>query len=1414
MNGGGEVSNSGVVVGMRAGAAAFVLGLSLAGQQVAGVAAADSGPSDDQSISADSSANEVNRTVGPRGSTAVRSPAKSGRVASRQDTSSAQGGAGVASRGTGKQELGKQDIARSNPARAALRLAAAATTAPPTAAALLDNGAQAFPHRRSVGAAAPSAASAVAKVWRGLPVADGVTMGVPDRTAAVSEPLSTQVRTASETFFNRLANVLIDLPANNVTSYLEGALLMVRKTFFNYGPQIAPSTPYMSGDGNIKGRLGGFDLEGDSLTYRVVEAPSFGTVSLGADGGYVYTPGLQYGGTDAFTVEVASARPPLAINLLAPLANNVSRLVEVQVGVPLPAAPFDGSGQSQQSRNDVALYLPDASGHITVRKSPLGNLFTATVTLADTPSDTPVKWMDSTGDLGEVSLDGVMKLWPALQAKAIHSGASMDMGVIFTADDNTEHALLMSEVSMSRNTNGQYVLTGRLTPDTEARPDSVDRWDVVGLGLKAQYENFRTTYGIDNQMGLAPAEIDFRSAAVFADTASPVSYEQYGLYAFDHQQAADSGGAAEPAPSLTSAVPVPENATSEVSASIPLGQSFVIGRRDGTVELWTNDVKQVLQAPIALGGVRQILEYDRPLQDAGGKFIAGNFTGSIKGDVLTVTAMGAGSEVVVGQEITGAGVAPGTYITEFIAPETARCTEKSSSGDCTKSVGGQGGTDGGAGTYKVSKAQTVASTVITQPTTLAKAPGFVVSLDDGRIRLWSATDGWIELHGVGESFRPESIVTYGEGIAVGTINGEVWKWDGPTAQAPSAWKNNWRKLLPSSSTDSGPTVNLVVVPKSGDDSCYGANCDYGIVAVRQVTNTQTALTLIPSAGGPAQRMSDLPGLASAGGLGIPVTPYANGVAVGYKNGSVVYWDLRHPNAAPSLLRQSNGQPVTAMLPYQVPGSNDLKLVIAQGENAALSMYTGQPDSGNGKWISLQNPSWTTGVTHMMTFDSAAISKTPGVVVTLGDGSVQLWYGDVDGAVANQRSNTWVTLHNTNWLGRATTVIPFDQNLPDTNGNVVARDGIVVGMDTGSVQKWSGLISGGTGQNEWTQLVCRTDGCNPAPGPQPITVSQETLKAAVQFAKDVNESGAQWMGNIGGSQDPLFHNGNLRAACETNRSCDGQYLPISMVVNMSPLKKEWKASEGDELGASVGVDASLTLSYDVNGIAYGYAFMPNGFFTKLVPGKWSMAMLAAVETGPALTVNLGEEGAVISAPRSNLLNWDFSTPGPLLIDRFALGMGVDGEFGVGVVCGDAACPDKLQTHAYLVPGMLFAYNTQNNPKSVGLASNWYPDLDYSDFGKVTGGSLTATLTPYTTMNYGIFAPDSWFLIGGWSLFTVGMGYENPLSATVAVAVDAPPSMTIGAEGYFTTHAGILEMLTSKLSWDNSIQLYDVKHTYTL
>lgn len=72
--------------------------------------------------------------------------------------------------------------------------------------------------------------------------------------------------------------------------------------------------------------------------------------------------------------------------------------------------------------------------------------------------------------------------------------------------------------------------------------------------------------------------------------------------------------------------------------------------------------------------------------------IGSNFTGSVAGDILTITAVNSGS-VTLNQEITGTGIANGTKIISFIT--------------------GAGGVINAPGTYKLNRSMTAASTTIT-----------------------------------------------------------------------------------------------------------------------------------------------------------------------------------------------------------------------------------------------------------------------------------------------------------------------------------------------------------------------------------------------------------------------------------------------------------------------------------------------------------------------------------------------------------------------------------------------------------------------------------------------------------------------------------------------------------------------------
>ena len=1404
--------------GARVGAAAFALGLALAGPQAAGSALADGGASEGPAVSSDSGdarggAAKAGRSTGQ---------ARPARVAQPEVTRSARNGtvappvrASATDRTDGPGAGGSPvDVGDGSAAQAPETRVTSRSQRPSTPGSASRAGAGRGSQGRAPAVPVTDAADPV--VTGGAPIAAQVPIirpGIPPFGEATLTATTDAVQDVQATFFNTLANFLIDLPANDVTRFLEGALLMVRQRFFNQAPRVTQSTPYTSADGSIKGRIGAIDLEGDALSYSVVVQPKFGNVALSADGLYAYTPGPDYVGSDFFSVEVSTAP---AQNMLTPFADNDSRVVTVEVGAPRPTAPFGGTaGQMQHTNDDVAVYLPDASGRITLQKLGMVDRYTATVTLTELAPDTRLVWMDSSGDRGEVSVEEAIELWPKFESKAIRSGGGVDVGVLYTADDGTASALLLSGVSASMNASGQYVFTGQLSPNPEDRPDSVDRWDVIGREFKTQYENFRRTYGIGNsQTGPFTVSIDFRNAALMADTASPTSYEQYGLYAFDNIQpdgidAAPMSGATSAAEAPATATS-PESAKSGVTASIPLEQSFVIGREDGSVELWTGGRKQLLQEPTVNGAkVVTILAYDRPLQDADGNVVPGSFTGSIDGDLLTVTALGAGSTVVTGQEITGSGVEPGTTITEFLVPDIAGCVEKNSKGDCLKSTGGQGGTDGGLGIYRVSTSQNLRESTLIQPGTVATAPGFIVALSDGTVRLWSATGGWVELQnsfwGTTTPRTIKAMTTFGDGIAVGLSDGSLRVWSGPSGQSASAWKNNWTTLRDCTGlTGCGPVEAMARVK----DGIVVANGP----AVPENSVPRLLLFTDPFNGIPVF-LQDAP----AGAKVTAMTAFADGVAVGYDSGALLYWDLRASSAFDPFRRavvldNGSGSPVNVLTPYvRFPGSTDLRLIAAYGGLGSVRMFNGY-SSPYPSSTPLHDQGWQSPVTFMTTFRSAAIDDRAGIVVGLGNGSVQLWNGQFSNINVSGQ-NYWTELHDQGWGSGVATLVPFRQNLPDKEGDVVPRDGVVVGLKNGSVQQWSGLITGKTptgtptGQGDWTQIVCGPQGCvGPPvkPDPSPSLDKEGTLEKAVQFAKDAQKAGADWGkdNNIGGPGDPLFYGSNLLPPCKASNSCDGQFLPIAVVVEKSPLEKEFK-----------GLDASVKLSYDVNAIAYGYAFMPSGFWNKLRPGKWSLAALAAVETGPSLTVGLGKDGT-INAPRSNLLKWDFSTPGPLGLDRVALGLGVDGELTAQLKCGTANCPDKLEAHAYLVPGALFTYNTQAKPGGVGVGFGWYPDLAYEDFTKVTGASVTAILTPYATLSYGIFTPDSWWLIGGWSLFKLGVGYENPLSATVAAGTVSGASLALGTAGFITTHAGILEALTSKLSWDNRFQVFEVNKTYSL
>lgn len=139
------------------------------------------------------------------------------------------------------------------------------------------------------------------------------TVAALNLTAPAAAPVaSLRVATAAAT---ANANAVTDLFAP-IQAFIEGIGLLVRRTFFNDAPTVAPVQLTGLSSGPITGTIGAIDPEGDPITYSLSRDPQFGSVTIGPDGSYTYTPGVGFGGTDTFAVTATDTG--FHINLLNP----------------------------------------------------------------------------------------------------------------------------------------------------------------------------------------------------------------------------------------------------------------------------------------------------------------------------------------------------------------------------------------------------------------------------------------------------------------------------------------------------------------------------------------------------------------------------------------------------------------------------------------------------------------------------------------------------------------------------------------------------------------------------------------------------------------------------------------------------------------------------------------------------------------------------------------------------------------------------------------------------------------------------------------------------------------------------------------------------------------------------------------
>ncbi len=291
----------------RVGAAAFAVGLSLAGPQAIGTAAAEGGESG--AISANS----------------AHPGADSGQTANR----SAKAGARRAGGAAGRRELQVPAAAAMAPRLIAEPMAVRSTSRPeaiedssrpstqPQAAraarasraAQRDRAgdtAQSFafgsaqPRNAAVQPVAPAAADTEAGTasTAAVPDASAASAMLPARALAVAS-LPTVSAAAAGDIFSTLFGP--------IRSLFEGIALLIRRTFFNQAPTVNPVQTTGQISGAITGTLNAVDPEGDPLIFDIIEAPAYGSVSIGPDGEFAYTPGADFTGQDSFNVAVSDA---------------------------------------------------------------------------------------------------------------------------------------------------------------------------------------------------------------------------------------------------------------------------------------------------------------------------------------------------------------------------------------------------------------------------------------------------------------------------------------------------------------------------------------------------------------------------------------------------------------------------------------------------------------------------------------------------------------------------------------------------------------------------------------------------------------------------------------------------------------------------------------------------------------------------------------------------------------------------------------------------------------------------------------------------------------------------------------------------------------------------------------------------
>jgi len=125
----------------------------------------------------------------------------------------------------------------------------------------------------------------------------------------------------------------------------------IEYTLFNHKPKVSSDSALntQTSDGQITGNVHGTDADGDTLTYSVVKGPNNGSVTVGSDGNFTYTPYANLaaaGGTDTFTVKASDVPGnPFHIHGFALFTGSATAEVTVNVTPTTAVSPLGTKDQ-------------------------------------------------------------------------------------------------------------------------------------------------------------------------------------------------------------------------------------------------------------------------------------------------------------------------------------------------------------------------------------------------------------------------------------------------------------------------------------------------------------------------------------------------------------------------------------------------------------------------------------------------------------------------------------------------------------------------------------------------------------------------------------------------------------------------------------------------------------------------------------------------------------------------------------------------------------------------------------------------------------------------------------------------------------------------------------------------------------